>query len=62
MSRRRVARSVLGIVYAGLGDEEEAERVWSEAEDSFRHGGFEDDAAQAARWLNGEGTPNAVII
>ena len=52
----------LGVVQASLGDEEEATRLWGEAAETFRSAGFEDDAAQAARWQNGEGTPNAIIL
>ncbi|MFZ1988373.1 MAG: tetratricopeptide repeat protein [Alphaproteobacteria bacterium] len=52
----------LGIVHTNTGDDEAAEKVWNEAAETLRNSGFEDEAAQAQRWLAGEGTPNAIIL
>ncbi len=52
----------LGIVHMNTGDEDAAERAWSDAATTLHGAGFEDEAAQVQRWLAGDGTPDAIII
>ena len=66
MSEERVSAArtklALGIVHTNTGDDEAAEKVWSEAAETLRNAGLEDEAAQVGRWLAGDGTPNGVIL
>lgn len=52
----------LGVVHMNAGDEEAAEKAWTDAAATLHGAGFEDEAAQVQRWLAGESTPNTVII
>lgn len=53
---------VLGAVYMALGDQAAANRVWGEAQQTFRAEGLENEAAIVARWLAGDEPPNGVSL